>query len=97
MDETQKLEVSEVLCSWGKAAGVPADAAKALGLCPLFLWGEQEEEDREGGEEGEGRRQLWQQKEKGKKGKEWDFPGRSEVKTLPFPCMGHGFNPWSGN
>ena len=46
MDETQKLEVSGVLCFWGKAAGVPADAAKAMSLCPLFLWGEQEEEDR---------------------------------------------------
>ena len=54
-------------------------------------------EEREEGEEGAGRQQLWQQKEKEKKGKEWDFPGRSVVKTLRFHCMGHGFNLWSGN
>lgn len=35
MDETPKLEVSGIFCSWGKAAGIPADAAKVLGLCPL--------------------------------------------------------------
>ena len=26
-----------------------------------------------------------------------DFPGSPVVKTLCFQCMGHGFNPWSGN
>ena len=27
----------------------------------------------------------------------WDFPGGPVVGTLCFHCMGHGFDPWSGN
>ena len=26
-----------------------------------------------------------------------EFPGGSVVRTLYFPCGGHGFDPWSGN
>ena len=26
-----------------------------------------------------------------------DIPGGPVVKTLPFYCWGHGFNPWSEN
>ena len=26
-----------------------------------------------------------------------DFPGGPVVKTLRFPCRGHGFDPWWGN
>ena len=30
-----------------------------------------------------------------KKTETWDFPGSPVVKTLPFQCNGHGFDPWS--
>ena len=32
-----------------------------------------------------------------KKNKVEDFPGSPVVKTPPFHCRGHGFDPWSGN
>ena len=28
------------------------------------------------------------------KKQEGDFPGSPVVRTLPFPCRGHGFDPW---
>ena len=27
----------------------------------------------------------------------WEFPGGPVVRTLSFPCRGHGFDPWSEN